>query len=759
MRHISFRTVIGATLFLSLSTEAPAAIIYVDQNAPGGTNNGTSWGTAFLKIQDAVDAAKAGDEVWVAKGTYDAGATVNGKPLAFYGGFAGTETVRGQRDFRRNVTTIARSDNGNGLACNETYTTISGFHLRNASVWAYLSTVRIFQNDLIGGGIGLFKSKGVVTRNTITASNVGVGCDESSVDLTDNTISACTTGVYAYAFDSVQTGLIAGNTVTGNRDGLSIALRGVTVVNNIIAFNGRTGISADPAWTIVLTNNVFGNGMLNYDWIPDMSGHNGNISVDPRLTSIYHDVHLKPDSPCRDLADPDYLYSVYDVDGQARQQGSGVDLGSDESDGSLQEVPTQRWYVRTVGNDANAGTSWAAAKATLTGALLAARGGDEVWVAEGTYTENLRVPAGIALYGGFAGTETSLAQRSISAHPTTIAAMNTNATVVWIENAWVRIDGFTIRGGQTGVVLTANAVLANCTVTHNAVGVNVGLGVPALTDNVIVDNSNDGVFIQHAVATVTGNLVDGNAGNGIWAGAGTYLTLTRNVVRRNNESGLSLDYGAWTDVHSNLFTLNSLAQVMLDNASTIYLHNNTLAGGGAAVGVSVNDSTAHLTNNAIVHHAGYGVRKGGTSGLLTMYGNDLYANSPNYENVPASIQQYNLSVDPQFVDPVSPNYHLSAGSPLIDAGYDSVVKPGDLDLDGRPRIQGARVDIGAYEFVSPGLLTMQDVLSAVRLSGGLSAAAAADIARWNVEEPATPLISLPDAVRLARKVAGLEPNP
>ena len=59
-----------------------------------------------------------------------------------------------------------------------------------------------------------------------------------------------------------------------------------------------------------------------------------------------------------------------------------------------------------------------------------------------------------------------------------------------------------------------------------------------------------------------------------------------------------------------------------------------------------------------------------------------------------------------FADPLyasSNDYHLKAGSPAIGAGDDSAVPATDLDgspitdLDGSPRIQGAHVDIGAYE--------------------------------------------------------------
>ena len=95
-------------LTLLLSTLAGADILYV---VPGGagTGDGSSWTNAEDSIQDAVDAATSGDELWVAMGTYTATLdpiVTMKEGVAIYGGFAGTEITRNARDWQSNLTSI-----------------------------------------------------------------------------------------------------------------------------------------------------------------------------------------------------------------------------------------------------------------------------------------------------------------------------------------------------------------------------------------------------------------------------------------------------------------------------------------------------------------------------------------------------------------------------------------------------------------------------------------------------------------------------
>src|SRR6266571_4075234 len=62
-----------AALLLASVSSALAAVRYVDVNSTNATLPYISWATAATNIQDAVDAAAAGDEIVLTNGTYASG--------------------------------------------------------------------------------------------------------------------------------------------------------------------------------------------------------------------------------------------------------------------------------------------------------------------------------------------------------------------------------------------------------------------------------------------------------------------------------------------------------------------------------------------------------------------------------------------------------------------------------------------------------------------------------------------------------------
>jgi len=100
-----------------------SGIWFVDSrySLPGNpVRNGKSWGQAFQYIQNAIDAAAVNDEIWVKQGTHFliySPALYNpikvNKIVSIYGGFAGGETLRDQRNWKTNITIVDGDHNYN----------------------------------------------------------------------------------------------------------------------------------------------------------------------------------------------------------------------------------------------------------------------------------------------------------------------------------------------------------------------------------------------------------------------------------------------------------------------------------------------------------------------------------------------------------------------------------------------------------------------------------------------------------------------
>jgi hypothetical protein len=111
----------GKQDFSLIITGNESNIIFVKWDA-NGNNDGTSWDDAFVDLQDAIDVAVAGDEIWTARGTYYPSGNGSGRHSHFnlkncveiYGGFAGDENVHTFPKSHRNLVnneTILDGDN------------------------------------------------------------------------------------------------------------------------------------------------------------------------------------------------------------------------------------------------------------------------------------------------------------------------------------------------------------------------------------------------------------------------------------------------------------------------------------------------------------------------------------------------------------------------------------------------------------------------------------------------------------------------
>lgn len=327
-----------------------------------------------------------------------------------------------------------------------------------------------------------------------------------------------------------------------------------------------------------------------------------------------------------------------DLAGETRKKGT-IDIGAYE----YQHLDVGRIrYVMETAKGTGDGTSWENASGDLQkmiDELATVNAPGEVWVAKGEYrpitqiiegvqyAASFRMRDGIDVYGGFAGTETSKAEREKGSMPwnftnetVLLGADYENNTAAWANNQWnvtsssrhvvwfapmsgednfksvTILDGVTIKGGAAnggegladfatdkggGVYMGLNAILQNCIVTENTAKGDGG-GVYANGDGADASSANA------KGGRVVGCLVYNNSsvedGGGVFVeNAGLVL---RSMITNNsatNGAGVYLDKNA--ENHPEYLIL-----------STSVVSNNTATGNGA---VYCNESGVLLQNTIV----------------------------------------------------------------------------------------------------------------------------------------------------------------
>jgi hypothetical protein len=153
--------------FAGASVQPNPAVIYVDASAVGA-NTGASWADAFTDLQSALDAAVAGDEIWVAAGTYKPTKMVGGtgerfkayqlkNDVGIYGGFNGTETDKSQRNWDANPTILSGDLNGDDndvILPTEPKRQDNCYHVFNHLAGTNLTASAVLDGFVITGGNG-----------------------------------------------------------------------------------------------------------------------------------------------------------------------------------------------------------------------------------------------------------------------------------------------------------------------------------------------------------------------------------------------------------------------------------------------------------------------------------------------------------------------------------------------------------------------------------------------------------------------------
>ena len=248
-----------------------------------------------------------------------------------------------------------------------------------------------------------------------------------------------------------------------------------------------------------------------------------------------------------------------------------------------------------------------------------------------------------------------------------------------------------------------------------AVTIIKGYQVPGTTNGA---NAVRCVFLQKGT-TLSGFTLTNGATQQFGQGGGLYCTATSCLVTNCviiNNAAYDNGGGAWSGTLVNCR--------LIGNAATTL---NTSDGGGADGSTLINclltcnfsgyvggaAAFCTLINCTVVSNSA--AAYSGSLLACTVLNSIVYYNFSYYTNDDVDSSQYftnccvsfptngggifganNFTNPPLFVNPAAGDFHLSLGSPCINAGDNSLVA-NNTDLDGNPRIVGGIVDLGAYE--------------------------------------------------------------
>jgi hypothetical protein len=228
-------------------TLTEARIVYVSPQG-NDANDGLSWATAKRTVQAGINTAAPvigfGAQVWVKAGVYNERINLR-SDVHVYGGFAGNEGTRAQRNLLANESVLDGQAGGSVVTIppNTTNATIDGFTIRNG------------KRDDGGGGIYMVGNGTAVISNNLILNNQSLNISGSGAGILIGGASARGASV------QILNNVIVRNSAY-NAAGVYLRYANVQMINNTIAYNSSqvssTGgsIYLSDETTALLANNI-----------------------------------------------------------------------------------------------------------------------------------------------------------------------------------------------------------------------------------------------------------------------------------------------------------------------------------------------------------------------------------------------------------------------------------------------------------------------------------------------------------------------
>jgi hypothetical protein len=284
------RWALGAAVGPSFSTNNPVLVegvvtdmtlvakfalqLHVQADAAAG-GDGRSWATAFQSLTNALSQAGAEDEIWVARGIYYPAAHALDRQAAFvlkdgvgvYGGFAGVETQRVDRNWFTNVTVLSgdldRNDYVDGWGISWAATNLAGTNAFHVVVAEDVGDSTILDGFYITGGradapVGLDRNGGGLR----VVSNTGPRLAHLTV--AGNLAAGQGGGAYLEDCDpAVVNCAFRGNTANGGGGGIALLDAAAEFRNCLFAVNlghfGGGGLYIAQSAPILMNCTIAGN--------------------------------------------------------------------------------------------------------------------------------------------------------------------------------------------------------------------------------------------------------------------------------------------------------------------------------------------------------------------------------------------------------------------------------------------------------------------------------------------------------------------